>query len=181
MLKTIKIVGVPGVGKSTLIAKLLKINPKFKSANYADFLQRASDLTRDQLYLSAPANYRLADKLFKKFLKRYKRRNILILIDEHLEIGDWQKLTRAYREENTIGIIFLIADPREILNRRGKDKTRYRPIQSLQEIKQSQQKIKHTVEQLAQKLKIPLFVLENKNLKETVRFALCFIRQITGG
>lgn len=180
-MKTIKIIGVAGVGKSTLIAGLQGANQNFKNINYGDFLEKVCQRPRHQWHLCHRKDCRAANKLFKNFLKKHEREDCLILIDEHLEIKNWANLALAYKDEKTSGIIFLKLEPQEIALRRQKDQTRYRRQQSLRKIQTEQKLIEQTAVKIAKKLAIPILTLENPYLEHNIRSALIFIHKIMGG
>lgn len=179
-MRTVKVVGVSGVGKSTLVTELKRIDCNLKSVNYGDFLQKTSGFSRNQLYLCRTEHYKLANRGFKKLLNKYKKKDCLVLVDEHLEIDNWQNLTEVYRRENTVGIVFLDVPPDEVLNRRRKDGERHRHQQALEEIQADQRIIKYKMEFLAKELDIPLLTIKTTSLKQSAKCVIYFIQKIMG-
>lgn len=180
-MKTIKIVGAAGSGKTTLIAEIKKVNNEIKSISYGDLLQKISRLSRVQLHLSRPKDHQAADVLFREFLSECKNKDSLILIDDHIEIKTQLNLYQIYQKENTIGIIFLKPASNEILNRRHANKIKHYHYQTLKQIEQDQRMTEQIAADLAKKLSIPFLVLESHALEQITCLALRFIQQITGG
>lgn len=105
---TIKIIGASGSGKSSLINALQESDSRFVGVNFSSYIEKFGKNTEKEL---------------ASFLASLK--NEIVFMDEHLEIGqdDFRPL---YRQENTIGLIYLDLSVNEILNRRHKDKNRVR-------------------------------------------------------
>lgn len=154
---------------------------KFQKHQLRRLLEKVCQRPRHQLHLCHRKDCRAANKLFKNFLKKHEREDCLILIDEHLEIKNWENLALAYKDEKTSGIIFLKLEPREIALRRQKDQSRYRHQQSLQKIQVEQKLVEQAAVKIVKKLAIPILTLENPYLEHNIRSALIFIHKIMGG
>lgn len=178
-MESIKVVGVSGGGKSTLISELKKICG-FKSVNYGDFLAEASGFFRNRLHACEPQHHCIAQARLKEFLKQYEKENCLILFDEHLEINIHQDLSNVYREENTIGIIFLDIKTEEILSRQKNDKERHRNPKNLLAIEEERKIIKYKVEKLAKQLHISVLTIKTLDLEKSVNCAVYFIQKLMG-
>ncbi len=142
------IVGVPGVGKSTVVSlstkKLRDQGFNILVLNYGDFIleelrERGLVLSRDdlrklplrtQLMYQADAAKRIIEYAKKNFSDTKNARNILF-VDTHLWIrtkaGYWPGLPINVAQILMPDIIIVIeADPKEIMMRQSRDSTRYR-------------------------------------------------------
>ncbi|MGC9009929.1 MAG: adenylate kinase [Sulfolobales archaeon] len=142
------VVGVPGVGKSTVVSEALKIlssaNYNVLVLNYGDFIlqelrERGLVSSRDdlrrlplriQLMHQANAAKRIIDYAKSSFSLRSGERNVLI-VDTHLWIktraGYWPGLPHHVAQVLMPDLIAIIeADPMEIISRQSRDPTRYR-------------------------------------------------------
>lgn len=158
---TLKIVGIPGVGKTMLIMKLLKRWPYLSYLSYGEYLK-----------LYGPKNVDAACRIF------LSEQQGLVLMDEHLEIGD-RDLIDSYREENTCGIFLLEVSPQHLVKRRICDTTRQRDTNE-QKIITDHHKSKERAFYLAHALNIPIHSVMDASLDESIRILEEFISRVWG-
>jgi adenylate kinase len=107
MPRSIKIVGISGAGKTTLIKRFLEKNTGYDSMSFGDFLARH----RNQ-----------ADAEWEKCLLQSTS---VILIDDHLEWGE-RDFISLYKAEGTMAILLIWVTPQRLMERRQRDATRIR-------------------------------------------------------
>jgi adenylate kinase len=144
--KKVVIVGIPGVGKSTLVTKIVEIlNSRQKSVSVNSFgtimfeeAQKNGIKNRDDLRkLSMEEQQNLQKKAAQKIAKL---EDDLVIIDTHTFIntsagfypGLPNNVLEIIKPSNFISVY---ARPEEIYNRRMKDNTRQRDIVSIDNIK----------------------------------------------
>ncbi len=144
--KKVVIVGIPGVGKSTLVNKIVEIlNSKQKSVSVNSFgtlmfeeAQKNGMKNRDDLRkLSMEEQQNLQKKAAQKIAKL---EDDLVIIDTHTFIntnagyypGLPNNILEIIKPSNLISVY---ARPEEIYNRRMKDTTRQRDVVSIDNIK----------------------------------------------
>ncbi len=144
--KKVVIVGIPGVGKSTLVTKIVEIlNSKQKSVSVNSFgtlmfeeAQKNGMKNRDDLRkLSMEEQQNLQKKAAQKIAKL---EDDLVIIDTHTFIstnagfypGLPHNVLEIIKPSNFISVY---ARPEDIYNRRMKDTTRQRDIVSIDNIK----------------------------------------------
>ena len=144
--KKVVIVGIPGVGKSTLVTKIVEIlNSKQKSVSVNSFgtimfeeAQKNGMKNRDDLRkLSMEEQQNLQKKAAQKIAKL---EDDLVIIDTHTFIntnagfypGLPHNILEIIKPSNFISVY---ARPEDIYNRRMKDTTRQRDIVSIDNIK----------------------------------------------
>jgi adenylate kinase len=144
--KKVVIVGIPGVGKSTLVTKIVEIlNSKQKSVSVNSFgtimfeeAQKNGMKNRDDLRkLSMEEQQNLQKKAAQKIAKL---EDDLVIIDTHTFIntnaGFYPGLPNNVLEIiKPSNLISVYARPEEIYNRRMKDTTRQRDLVSIENIK----------------------------------------------
>ena len=144
--KKIIIVGIPGVGKSTLVTKIVEIlNSRQKSVSVNSFgtimfeeAQKNGIKNRDDLRkLSMEEQQNLQKKAAQKIAKL---EDDLVIIDTHTFIntkaGFYPGLPNNVLEIiKPSNLISVYAHPEEIYNRRMKDTTRQRDLVSIENIK----------------------------------------------
>lgn len=144
--KKIIIVGIPGVGKSTLVTKIVEIlNSRQKSVSVNSFgtimfeeAQKNGIKNRDDLRkLSMKQQQNLQKKAAQKIAKL---EDDLVIIDTHTFIntnaGFYPGLPNSVLEIiKPSNFISVYARPEEIYNRRMKDTTRQRDVVSIDNIK----------------------------------------------
>lgn len=144
--KKVIIVGIPGVGKSTLVAKIVeKLKAKQKSVIVQSFgtvmLEEAKKngiSDRDELRRLSMHEQKKFQKLAAE--KISKLEDDLVIIDTHAFIatkaGFYPGLpTHVLDIIKPANFISVSARPEEIYNRRMKDKTRHRDLVSIESIK----------------------------------------------
>jgi len=144
--KKVVIVGIPGVGKSTLVTKIVEIlNSRQKSVSVNSFgtlmfeeAQKNGMKNRDDLRkLSMDEQQNLQKKAAQKIAKL---EDDLVIIDTHTFIntnaGFYPGLPNSVLEIiKPSNFISVYARPEEIYNRRMKDTTRQRDLVSIDNIK----------------------------------------------
>ena len=144
--KKVIIVGIPGVGKSTLVTKIVEIlNSRQKSVSVNSFgsimfeeAQKNGIKNRDDLRkLSMEEQQNLQKKAAQKIAKL---EDDLVIIDTHTFIntnaGFYPGLPNSVLEIiKPSNFISVYARPEEIYNRRMKDTTRQRDVVSIDNIK----------------------------------------------
>ena len=144
--KKVVIVGIPGVGKSTLVTKIVEIlNSKQKSVSVNSFgtimfeeAQKNGIKNRDDLRKLSMEEQQILQK--KAAEKIAKLEDDLVIIDTHTFIitnagfypGLPHNVLEIIKPSNFISVY---ARPEEIYNRRMKDNTRQRDIVSIDNIK----------------------------------------------
>lgn len=143
---TVVVVGVPGVGKSTVLSIASRVlgerGVRVLVVNYGDFMfeelrERGLVSSRDELRrLPLRTQYEHQAAVAKRILRYAEERlggagAAVLFIDTHLWIrtraGYWPGLPLHVVQELRPDLIVLIeADPREILARQARDATRYR-------------------------------------------------------
>ncbi len=141
-MQTVKIVGVSGVGKTTLIKKVVSMMPEIGHMSFGQYLEQYGD----------EANKKWSEDLASSNGK-------LVLIDEHLEIGE-NDLSDTYKEENTAVICFLEESVEEIIKRRRQDKNRQRCLDE-SVVENEQLKSKRRAVDLARRLSVPFILIKD--------------------
>ena len=144
--KKVIIVGIAGVGKTTLVSKIVEIlNSKKKSVSVHSFgtvmLEEAKKIgiqTRDELRKLPVKKQRELQKMAAKKISGFD--HDVVIIDTHAFIstkeGFYPVLPLHVLEElQPANLITVSARPEEIYNRRMKDTTRDRDIISIDNIK----------------------------------------------
>lgn len=155
-MQTLRIVGISGVGKTTLIKHVIKRNPTLIHASYGEYFKKYKE----------GANYKLREFIFSS--------EGLILLDEHLEIGN-DDLTDSYREEKTVGIFFLEVSTDMLISRRLADFKRRRSIDK-NRIIYEQAKAKKRALFLARTLHIPLEIILDLSIEKSIFRLESFIK-----
>ncbi len=151
MLKVVVVVGVPGVGKSTVLSiasrKLLERGYAVKLVNFGDYmfdyLKKAGLVeTRDHirtLSLSVQLEaQRTAARSIRSDLESVSGDRVVGIVDTHAvvrtSLGYWPGLPLAVVEElRPNAIVVLEAEPDEVVSRQLRDASRYRADLSLRE------------------------------------------------
>lgn len=107
MMRSIKIAGISGVGKTTLIWAYAERHPATRTLSYGQFVAEHGETAAS------------------KWLECCDRLDGLVFMDEHLEFGHGD-FGESYRRENTIGIVLLHAPMELLLGRRRRDESRTR-------------------------------------------------------
>ncbi len=173
------VVGVPGVGKTTVISKAVeKLIEKGYNAeiiNYGDvMLERALELglveNRDEMRKLPVTKQLYLQKVAAEWISKRSEEIDLLLLDTHLFIrtprGRWPGIS-----ENNIpylrGVVQLIlieADPKDISRRRMKDTTRIRSDYGSveEEIMQDQMYNRYMSSAISVKYGCPVYILRNE-------------------
>jgi adenylate kinase len=146
-MKSIKIVGISGSGKSSLIKQALSNRPKAIQLGY-----------------SLMANLHGRSAVDDAWRISLNERHELYLIDEHLEFGDGM-LERRYAEENTTGLLFLDVSPHELVRRRSRDVERKREC-DLESIVFETALSRDRAERLSRSLRLPLLILHDASVRD---------------
>jgi adenylate kinase len=144
--KKVVIVGIAGVGKTTLVSKIVEIlNNKKKSVSVHSFgtvmfeeAKKIGIMSRDELRKLPVEKQRDLQKMAAKKISSFDHN--VVIIDTHAFIatkeGFYPGLPYAVLEEiRPANLIAVSARPEEIYNRRMKDTTRERDIISIEKIK----------------------------------------------
>jgi len=180
--KTVKIVGISGVGKTRIINTLVSANSHITSISYSDFLIECSGLRIDQLGQLTVAHYEAASVALRNRLASIKERGMhdLVLMDDHLELVTAKDLVNLYRDELTVAMILLEAPAIDIVARRLSDRQRVRPQDSIEQIDLTQQEIHSRAVELSRALDIPPLIVQNRNPRHTAGRIESFLRCLLG-
>lgn len=148
-MKSVKIIGISGSGKSSLIQQALSNHPKAVQLGY-----------------SLLANRHGRDSVDDAWRDSLSERRELYLMDEHLEFGDGM-LERRYAEENTTSLLFLNVSPHELLRRRRSDSERKRG-HDLESIAHETALSRDRAERLSRRLRLPLLVLHDASVRDGI-------------
>jgi len=148
MFQTIKVVGVSGCGKTTLIREFIKKYPQYSHMSFGEFIG---------LYGTR------ADKEWDRQLKQYLG---IVLIDDHLEWGD-RNFVSLYRSEHTLAILLITADINEIISRRRNDRNKVRDLMP-HTIENEQRLSIERSYSIAYSLNIPIYKLHTTSINEAI-------------
>ncbi len=158
LFRAVKIVGVSGVGKTTLIRMFLRNFENTQHICFSEFLEKFKNFASQEL------------------LSSLSELSGLVLMDEHLEIGG-DDLFNEYRDENVVGLFVLEAAPLQILARREKDITRSRGTNIRQiEVEQRYSTSRSFI--LASQLEIPVLVAKDKTPEGNMLHLVEFVKSI---
>ena len=128
------IVGVPGVGKSTIVEKVITIIGGAKLANFGTMMLEAGKAAglishRDEIRKLPVERLRRLQRVAATRIERMKDR--VVVVDTHLFIrtpeGFWPGLPfEVVRALKPTHLVLVEASPAEILERRASDTSRYR-------------------------------------------------------
>lgn len=129
------VMGVPGVGKSSVLSALIQKKPEYKITNYGDlmleiFREKFNVQNRDEMRKAPIAQQKAVQKEVALRLSKMKGKNIL---DTHCSIqtpnGYFPGLPFALLKKLKVErLVLLSASPEEIYNRRKNDPTRSRSV-----------------------------------------------------
>lgn len=144
--KKVVIVGIAGVGKTTLVSKIVEIlNSKKKSVSVHSFgtvmFEEAKKLgieNRDELRKLSVEEQKELQKMAAKKIASFNHN--IVIIDTHAFISTKEGFypglpSQVLAELKPANLITVSARPEEIYNRRMKDTTRERDIISIESIK----------------------------------------------
>lgn len=174
----ILVISVPGGGKSTVLEYVKKILPKAKVVTAGDlFLEIASKKygikDRDELRkkLTLEQQREIQEKVARKIAKMKDK---ILLINTHVTIKTPYGYFHALSEKTMKimkpdMIVLLEFDPKDILKRRMKDKSRKRDIESLEEIEEHQTVNRNVAFDVASAFECPVKII-NLRFKEKKPF-----------
>ena len=148
-MKSIKIIGISGTGKSTLIKAALAEFNGAVSLSFGEYLQKYGS--------TATAHWDEAIAEQKK----------LYFIDEHLEYGAGD-LSETYIQEKTAAILFLEVSPLALIRRRAEDKTRVRDLDLLQ-VDREQKLAWARAKKIAQEIGVSLVRLKDSDFHSSIK------------
>ncbi|MGN6207959.1 ATP-binding protein [Asticcacaulis sp.] len=176
-MEVIALIGLSGVGKSTVLANL---------ATEVDFLHlQASQLLKDgfaRQKLAPPSSeeLRLGEVvnnqrlLIDSFHAATGTTAKLVILDGHLLIDGKSGITEipatVFADIGVSKLIFLYAQPEAIAERRNKDVERLRPTHSISEIASHQAHEIRLASEAAVQLGIPLLICSNQDRAQMVAF-----------
>jgi len=152
---TIKVVGISGVGKTTVINGVIKQLPEIRHICFSEYLKKYGHL---------------AETHMMAFLRKCDG---LVLMDEHMEIGE-DDLSGTYKEENTIGIFVIEATSQDILKRRKSDQTRVR-CDDIEKIVIEQNNARKRAVTLSVSNVIPILFTKSGSVDENIELLNLFI------
>ena len=128
------VVGVPGVGKSTVVDKVVS---GYRGAKLVNFGTVMFDLAREKKWVKDRDEIRKMPVEKQRVLQKAaaarisKMREKVVVVDTHLFIrtkeGFWPGLPfEVVRAMKPTHLVLVEASPEEVLRRRGADKSRYR-------------------------------------------------------
>jgi adenylate kinase len=172
--RVIVVVGLSGVGKSTSL---------IRAQEMVDFtLLRASGLiqderTRIQKTALGPDDLRNRDiaenqELMRSAFNRLAPASGLVVLDGHVIIDTPTGLVEVppylFKSLGVSKIIVLTETPEEILRRRNLDRTRTRPLRSLDDLRMQQERTVLAAHRVALELRVPLLILVCDQVDEIV-------------
>lgn len=174
----ILVVAVPGGGKSTVLEYVKKMIPKAKIVTAGDlFLEIASKKygikDRDELRkkLTLEQQREIQEKVAKKIAKMKDK---ILFVNTHVTIktpyGYFHALSeRTMKIMKPDMIILLEFDPKDVLKRRMKDKSRKRDVESLEEIEEHQMVNRTVALDVASQFECPVKIIDLR-FKEKMPF-----------
>ncbi len=161
--KIIIIAGLSGVGKTYLMKRLEEQSDMFVRFSAGSLIKkRRLTMDRDQLRCLSSNEilqnqYALIEQLNQEL--QHVTENKLILVDAHMIIDSESQVIEIpldiFKKINPSQIIFLHDDPSIILTRRKQDNCRKRPLRSIKQITEQQDKSLKMAKDYARCLSIP--------------------------
>lgn len=166
------VIGVPGVGKSTVLENLMAVlaegNLDAQHVNFGTVMMELAKefnvKNRDDL---RKLNLELQKMLQIKAAQEIASKNTgLLIIDTHVFVrtrdGLWPGLpTDVLRSLAPTNLVLIQADPKIILDRRQKDKSRHRDIVHLREVSQDLELARSMLAAISALTDSPLLIVEN--------------------
>ena len=167
------VVGIPGVGKTTVVQKLVSRTRGAKLENFGSvMLERGLALRwirhRDELRKLPVEKQKKLQKLAASKIARMKDK--VVVVDTHLfirtEEGFWPGLPfEVVRAMQPTHLILVEATPDEILTRRSADKSRYRDELTKEDMAEELQLARSFLTVSSTIAGAPMFVISNANGK----------------
>ncbi len=181
------IVGVPGVGKTTVLNETAKIlrsrGYSVEIVNYGDImLKKALDLklvdNRDEMRKLPVSKQLYLQRVAAEWISKRSEEVDLILLDTHLFIrtrrGRWPGISENNMPylKSVKQLVLIEADPMDISRRRMRDKTRIRSDYGMdvKEIEEDQMYNRYFSTSISIRYGCPVYILENREnmLEEAV-------------
>lgn len=155
--KRVLIVGVPGVGKSTLCKIILEHLSGVLHLTASDYVKVKGEVDNDQQSLVHSINS-VADKF----------EGALILIDGHLTFDNFLIPLETLKLLELDSIIVLKEEPSTILNRRNLDLKRVRKGEPVEKIRIAQKKELSYSKLVSERLGVPVYTLQSPTVEEVL-------------
>jgi adenylate kinase len=164
------IIGLSGVGKTYLISKLLNHSSSYIHFSAGDLIRtRLANPDRDILRISNADNILENQRLFIEQLAEELvalKESAPVLLDAHVIVDNDSEVIPipigVFKELFPKRLIFLSDTPPNILQRREIDKSRNRPIRTIEEITVHQEKSRALVINYGQELRIPFIEIKRQ-------------------
>jgi len=167
------IAGLSGVGKTFVIEKLIRESGSYLHLSAGSLIKkRLANLDRDRLRElekgSILANQYLMIEQFKEELNTINSR-FSIIFDAHMVIDNDHELIEIpyeiFERLSPVRIIFLTDEAEKILERRKFDSSRKRPIRSIPEIIEQQNRSIIIAEKYSLRLSIPFIEIKSGDIQ----------------
>ncbi len=167
------IAGLSGVGKTFVIEKLVRESDSYVHLSAGSLIKkRRANLERDRLREleknSILANQYLMIEQFKKELNTIDRR-FSIIFDAHMVIDNDHELIEVpyeiFEQLSPIRIIFLFDEAEKIIEKRIFDNSRKRPIRSIPEIIEQQNRSIMLAQKHSSRLSIPFIEIQSGDIQ----------------
>ena len=166
--KRIGVFGISGVGKTTLIKRIFcRTAQKILHLEGSTLIKEAMNqsVTSEALRSSSSSNiYDNQEKLIAEYWKNIKNKSIeIVVFDGHCLIDNGQELVQiplsVVDRLKLCHLIFVDDNPETIYQRRKEDNSRDRPVSTVNELQQLQNRALLVCEHYHLELKIPLLVI----------------------
>jgi len=155
--KKVLIVGVPGVGKSTLCKTILEHLSGVLHLTASDYVKEKGEVDNDQQSLV---------RSIKSVADKFKGK--LILIDGHLTFGNFLIPLETLKLLELDSIIVLKEEPNTILNRRKLDLKRARKDEPVEKIRTAQEKELSYSKLVSERLGVPVYTLKSPTVEKVL-------------